>query len=163
MLRNSSFRQISKSDPLTHGRLWADMNIRFDKVNLHSIRVLLLGLDGADRNEIRDNLRRIGVGATGTASNVSQLGAISNMTRSFTHLIVNIDSFPDLESAIVSLMEFRQKTGEMAVVIVSSQVQDDDLSQERRSICDATLRLPVTEQRLRRGLLEASVNNREFQ
>lgn len=162
MLRNGSIHGISTSDPQTRGRLWADMNIRFDRVNLSRIRVLLLGLDGADRSEIRDNLRRIGVGATGTASNVSQLGAISDMTGSFTHLIVNIDAFPDLETAIVSLMEFRTRTCEMAVVIVSSHVQDDDLSQERRSICDATLRLPVTEQRLRRGLIEASANNKEF-
>lgn len=163
MLRNGLKRHVSTSDLQARGRLWADLNIRFDRVNLSKIRVLLLGLDGADRNEIRNNLREIGVGATGSASNLSQLGAISDMTRSFTHLIVNIDAFPDIESAIVSLMEFRKKNGEMAVVIVSSYVKDDDLSQERKYICDATLRLPVTEQRLRRGLVEASANNKEYQ
>jgi hypothetical protein len=57
-------------------------------------------------------------------------------------------------------MAFRALTQDFILIVVSASVAGDDLTAERKGICDATLRAPLAVTRLRDGLIAASANYR---
>jgi hypothetical protein len=144
-------------------RLWVDIKSRIDDVAFSDMRVLVLGFDTVERTWLRNSLRFIGVSATASAFNVGQLASVAGMGLSFTHVILNLDGYECLDDAVDALLNFRRLAPFIVVVAVSSRLSGDDLGQERRAICDATLRLPLSERRLRRGLLEGRANNCDLQ
>lgn len=127
---------------------------------LSSARVLLVAFSPEQLGELRDHLRTAGVDVTAATPNVKQLSNAGEMGAAFTHILVNIDAFDDLETGIDVLSAFRKRFSHV-VVLCSAHVADDDLGSERSTICDATLRLPVSPKRLRQGLSAASVNSNE--
>ena len=80
-----------------------------------------------------------------------------------THAIVNLDAFEAVEDAVDWLLNFRLTVPECIVVAVSSFVSGDDLGSERRAICDATLRWPISKHRFDAGLRAAEeATDRDF-
>jgi hypothetical protein len=145
----------------SENELWSELTARFDAAKFVGTRVIILGCDTVERAFIRNCLRLFGVGATATASNVEQLASVAEMGQSFTHVIIDLDAYDCKEDAVDALFDFRRRAPEIVVVAVSSRVSGDDFGLERRAICDATLCLPLTERRLRRGLVEGHANNQE--
>mgnify|MGYP007117149188 CR=1 FL=1 len=65
-----------------------------------------------------------------------------------SHVVVNIDAFGDTGEAVDCLMAFRQQRPTVRVVAVTRACTGDDFGSERQMICDATLRAPVSCNRL---------------
>lgn len=135
-----------------------DENIRVNST--YRARVLLVAFSPKYLEELRDHLRGIGVHVNATTPNVKQLSHSGNMGAAFSHILVNFDAFDDLETGVDVLAAFRKRF-DHAVVLCSEHVSYDDLGSERSAICDATLRLPISLERLQRGLRAASANSRE--
>ena len=128
--------------------------------SLSATRVLLVAFSPEQLDELREHLRNAGVNVTAATSNVRQLSNAGEMGAVFTHIFVNIDAFDDLETGIDVLRAFRKRFSHV-VVLCSAHVANDDLGSERSAICDVTLRLPVSLERLRQGLSAASSNSNE--
>lgn len=142
-------------------RMWSELKVRFEETSFWNMRVLVVACNTSDRMSLRDSLRQIGVRIVAMAPNASQLCSVAEMGKSFTHLIVNLDAYDTMEDAVDALLAFRKRSPDSVVIAVSSQVAGDDLGQERSAICDATLRMPVTERRLRQGLTRGQANRVE--
>lgn len=140
-------------------RLWSEFTVRSDYADLSRARVLLLGFDGVLLSETRKMVRAAGVASCATCHNVVQLQGVADMQDAFSHLIINFDSFETSNEAVGALLEFRLRQKEFSIVLVSACVSDDDLGLERKSICDATLRAPLSQKRMRDGLIAASLNH----
>ena len=65
---------------------------------------------------------------------------------------VDIDAAPCLVTAIDELILFRSRYPDMRVVLLSREFSGDDFSNERKPICDASLRKPVSPARLEAAL-----------
>lgn len=124
-------------------------------------RVLLVAFSPKQLEQLRDHLRVIGVHVTAATPNFKKLPNAGRMGAAFTHFLVNLDAFDDLETGVDVLSAFRKRCGHV-VILCSERVADDDLGAERAAICDATLKLPVSLERLRRGLRAASANRRDL-
>lgn len=122
-------------------------------------RVLLIGFTGRDLHEMRQTLRAIRVSATAAVSDVGQLRDVAVMGLGFTHVLVNLDAFDDVEDGVDALLDFRAAAPELVVVVCSAMVSGDDFGSERARICDATLKLPASATRLARGLVSALSNH----
>lgn len=151
------FDPTGMSSPVVD-RIWSDMMVRLEETSFWNMRVLVVGCNMADRSMFRESLRHIGVRVVAIAPHATHLCAVADMGKSFTHIIVNLDAFGCMEDAVEALLKFRTLAPENIVIAVSSLVGGDDLGQERSAICDATLRLPVTERRLREGLSRGQAN-----
>lgn len=140
-------------------RLWRKLDIALDSAPTAGFRVVMAGFPVELQGSIRGQLRDVGVLSTASMHSVHQLEDLAGMAGVFTHVLVNLDAFEDVESGVEALLELRSAAPGLAVVLFSSQVAGDDLGAERSAICDATLRLPVSPTRLRRGLTAASENH----
>lgn len=67
--------------------------------------------------------------------------------------LVDLDGAPCLVAAIDELILFRRRHPKMRVVLMSHEFSGDDLSAERKPICDASLRKPVSRARLDAALV----------
>lgn len=63
-------------------------------------------------------------------------------------MVFDIDAAPDLDSAVMDLMDFRTSCPDVPVILLSGDVTRDDFSGHRRPIGDITLRKPVFRGRL---------------
>lgn len=123
-------------------------------------RVLLVAFSPEQLQGLRDYLRGMGVHVTAATPNVKQLPDVGRMGTGFTHILINFDAFDDLETGVEVLSAFRKHFGHV-LILCSAQVASDDLGSERSAICDATLRSPVTPERLRLALRAATTNRHE--
>ncbi|WP_305969785.1 MULTISPECIES: hypothetical protein [unclassified Mameliella] len=74
--------------------------------------------------------------------------------------LVNIDVFGPLEQAVDVLLSLRRTNPKLTILVMSSEFVRDDTSLERSAIADASLRLPLTPDRLRDGLYCAAENTK---
>jgi hypothetical protein len=140
-------------------RLWARHDQMSQSGAFQKGAACVIGFAENDTVLMRDLLRQVGLGPCASCVPVDQLLDIALLDNGFRYLVVNIDAFEDCDAAVTTLLEFRQLRGDVVVVLVSSAVAMDDLGSERRLICDATLRAPVTLGRLQRGITAAFENN----
>jgi hypothetical protein len=133
-------------------RLLTAMEEKEHQSRLSSCRILVLGFDMEGFVRIRDLLRQMNVLAVAAAPSIKQLGSIERMNLDFTHVILNFDAFIDTEHGVGALLEFRQAVPDVKIIICSSNVNGDDFGTERSSICDATLRFPVSLRSMRSAI-----------
>lgn len=91
------------------------------------------------------------------ACSVADAGALPFMAT----VLVHAEGFDDLDDVVTAMMGLRQERPDLTVVLASSAVRGDDLSLERSSICDATLRLPARAASLAR-VLDAAAENAQI-
>lgn len=151
--------ELESSVTSMEDRLLAIAGSLMNSATLEDKRVLLVGFHGGERSTMREMLGAIGVRTLAVLGNVQALGSLRDVTCSFSIVIVNFDGFEDTEVGVDALIAFRASSVRSAVIICSSSVSDDDLTSHRVAICDSTLRLPGTTERLRRALL-AGLENR---
>lgn len=118
--------------------------------------ILMVGFAQCDQLDLEQSLSALGVPIVTSVSCLRPLDEVTRLTSSFTYMLVNFDAFDNPEAGIDALIAFRAHAPESVVVVCSAQVGGDDLGRERRAICDATLRLPVSNSRLANVLLAAS-------
>lgn len=139
-------------------RLWQKFAAISEAADLSAARVLLMGFEGKALREARSMVRAAGVASCTSCQDVEQLQDVAEMRGAFSHLVVNFDAFDTSNQAIIALFAFRLKQRQVVVVLVSASFIADDLTAERKSVCDASLRAPLSSGRLQRGLVEASFN-----
>lgn len=120
--------------------------------------VAVVGFAADDETLIRSMLKELGIVSLTFKSLTQVLKATANRTDKELNLIISMDAFDDLDSAIDQLLEFRKERMRAIVVLVSASVEVDDLGAERRAIVDVTLKSPVSMKRLQRGLIVAREN-----
>lgn len=127
---------------------------------LADLHILILGFDGSELVGMCEYLRRKGAQSLSTSATWRALAQDIAGCRRFGAVIVNMDAFPDTETAVDTLMAFRRACPRITVLMVSSRVSKSDLGSERRAIGDATLRAPFTQARFAAALAAAMENNR---
>ncbi|MCW1949820.1 MAG: hypothetical protein KIH44_000420 [Octadecabacter sp.] len=118
-----------------------------------------LGLDRRSALSTRDAFAQKDFGAVKFHDDVSRIADLSEGHDALGCLIINVDGFDCIEDAVEALMRFRQSRPEVVVIITSGDFLLDDLGTERRTICDASLRVPLTPRRIQIGLRAATHNN----
>ncbi|GAA0303165.1 hypothetical protein [Rhodovulum strictum] len=96
--------------------------------------------------------------------------ALSDLQRDARHagrawgcLVVQIDDFGGITGCIRALLRFRHLCPTVPVILLSTQTMQEDLSLERLTLCDVTLRTPVSAAAWRPVLGIARKNNRVWQ
>lgn len=154
-----STRNVAFPHPLVlEDRLFSEAKARLEFIDAARARVLLFGFESKALADINRLVRAVGVSSCAFCSDVMLLNYAIGMEGAFTHLLVNFDAFESPKEAVVSLMAFRSLTKDFILIAVSASVEGDDLTTERKAICDATLRAPLSVTRLRDGIIAASAN-----
>ena len=134
--------------------LWSNLSCQFDAQKSQYEHAALIGFDRCSVARLRDMSMQLSVAQCDGFPSVQVLHDADVMD---THdvIILNFDAFEDVGQAVDTLRQFRVRSPEVAVILISSAVRGDDLGRERAPICDATLRAPVTLPRLRDALQAA--------
>lgn len=78
-------------------------------------------------------------------------------------LFVDIDALGDLLNVTEQLRAMRLASPSLITIILSESFRKDDYQTSRLSVCDASLKLPVSFPRLEQALMEADLNNMVWQ
>ena len=112
------------------------------------LSALLVGLDVETAGVLQAQLRRCGFSRFTAFASPRGVLENSGPNIDFDMILVDFDKFNDVDDGIEGLFDLRAHAPELPVIIVSSRVAGDDYGRERRSICDATLRKPVSGRRM---------------
>lgn len=104
-------------------------------------------------------LADLGLDAHHCADVGAMLGAVTDMPGRWALVIVDLDHLGNLEDAIEDLLDFRETSPSVPVILISTSVARDDLSAERLNIADATLRKPVFARSFAASLATVHENN----
>ncbi len=137
------FQDISELE----SRLWSEAERRVSP-NSGPGRICIMGFDESDSDAMIGYLEGSELSLNAFAARIQDILDIAAIHETVSMLVVNGDAFGDLFSAVDALKSFREIRPHMSVVLVSSKVANDDLSEDRKAICDATLRAPITMARL---------------
>ncbi len=140
-------------------RLWTDTGFKMEAASLSNKRVLLVGFSSQQRAALREMLAEIGVRMTAVVRTVQSLASIAELDSAFGIVIVDFDAFNDADGGVEALLNFRARSSRSPVILCSATVKGDDLTSERAAICDATLRMPGTRDRLKAALVAALENH----
>lgn len=125
-------------------------------------RFLVTGFKAREAASLIVMLQAAGARSCSSCSDVAKLCEAADVSGAFTHIMVNLDAFDDMNDAVSALLLFRMRQKGIVVILISDAVKQDDLFQDRKWICDATMRAPVSMKRLCEGLLAAWTNNIAF-
>lgn len=127
--------------------------------SLADARVLMMGFSAGQLFGLRKSIQSCGVKGVDSIPSVQKIQIVSERQNAFSHVVVNFDAFESTECGIDALLIFRMQLSEIVVILCSAFASGDDFGTERAAICDATLLLPVSEQRLRTGLIAGTENH----
>lgn len=117
-----------------------------------AIRVALIAQHTAESKRIAAVLIQQGYGIHLATDAKAVLNAVISQPDDWNFLIVDLDLFDDLDDIVDALVDFRIQCVNIPVLLVSSSVKRDELSNYRRAIGDVTLRKPVLRSRLLFGI-----------
>jgi hypothetical protein len=140
--------------------LWIELERRISFDGVNKLRTLLLGFNAKELDQTLHVLGLLDTGMTASISDLCALRGPEDLWKLFDVVMINHDAFEDPETAVDEYLSFRQRFADKTVVLVSRHVRQDDLSTERAAICDATLRFPLSPERLLSGL-KAGQSNRK--
>lgn len=140
--------------------LWDELERRMSLNWINHLRTLLLGFDSKELEHTLHVFGLLDIGMTASISDLSALRGPADLWNLFDVVIINHDAFEDPETAVEEYLAFRQRFEDKTVLLVSRCVGKDDLSTERAAISDATLRFPLSSERLLLGLRAAESNRK---
>lgn len=155
-------RRTQKYLGTSEDRLWDRSEKNADAQALLNGPVTAVGFAPAETRQLQRLFKPLGLGAFAATPGVSELGGLACASVPLTYLLVNLDGFSDVDDAVGELLQFRQTRRDVVVVLVSGNLLRDDLGNERRPICDASLRTPLNLTQLKAGLLAATRNNQDM-
>lgn len=142
------------------GGLWAEFERRLSVEGISTLRTLLLGFDAKELDQTLYVFGLLDAGVTASIADLLTLRESDDLWEMFDVVMINHDAFEDPEMAVDEYLVFRERFAHKTVLLVSRHVAQDDLTTERAAICDATLRFPLSPERLLLGL-KAGQSNRE--
>lgn len=136
-------------------RLWQRDEAEQAKLGGTNTFACLVGFGGQNLTTLVKLLRGVGVQKTTLFTDISQLYEVvkwpvdsKSNWQSFSHVFVNLDSFRSLESGIDLLLDFRKIYKSARIILISAHSVSDDFGDEKSSICDITLSLPLSFKKL---------------
>jgi len=141
-------------------RLWVEMERRLAYDRINKLRTLLLGFNAKELDQILHVFGFLDTGMTASIPDLCALQGPDDLWEMFEVVMINHDGFADSETAVDEYLAFRQRFADKTVILVSRDVAQDDLTTERAAICDATLRFPLSPERLLVGLRAARSNRK---
>jgi hypothetical protein len=132
--------------------LWGKASERMSRKPFANMSAVIVGFHDGYLYDVRHIVAGLDFKVTARLRNVENLVALADAELGFSVVIVDIDAFDDIETAVDSLVEFRRKAPSSVVVLVSSKVGGDDFGSERLPICDVTLRAPLSAERLKQAV-----------
>ncbi len=159
----SAFRPAAVRAPWSRRRedagsdlLWSRFDQRSARASAAGWRVVAVGFDARGLSALQGTLGLVGAAPAAALPEAASIAGAVAACPTLSHVVVNLDAFADLDSAVDSLLEFRRHHADVSVILVSADVSGDDFGTERRAIGDVTLRAPVTAARLRDALVSAA-------
>lgn len=150
------FQDVSEIEP----RLWSEINTRMDsKPDMG--RICIMGFDASQGDSIIGYLHRVAGSPNAFSASINDILEIATTHETVSMLVVNGDAFGDLPDTVDALKSLREIQPHISIVLVSSKVANDDLTDERKAICDATLSVPLTKARLDAAIRATFVNKTE--
>jgi len=138
--------------------LWDEYKTRSESSDING-PVFILGFEEPERSSLRHMIRYSGLSPCVSSRDVFQIQDLSKIRNESSYVIINLDAFPDMDTAVDLLLQFRQQRSDVIVLMASASVLKDDFGPERVTIGDATLRLPISLRRLTVGLEAAKINH----
>jgi hypothetical protein len=142
-------------------RLLNKMMDHLDTDPVKEANVFLIGFDPQVKLRMCDMLTQLDVATFAFGKIADFFSKTPAIVQKYSTIILNLDAVDDLIYAVDSLYSFRSRYPEIGVILVSSEVRGDDMGRERAAICDATLRTPLTTQRLKDALQTAISHTQE--
>lgn len=142
--------------------LWERTREQMKNTLFFDVKALLIGFSDHDLYMMRSQLKNIGVKFVASMPAFKHEQEISPIKNIFTHVFINFDAFEDVDSGVDALLKAREDNINLVIILLSNEISADDFDMNRALICDASLKLPLTENRLRSGLIYATSNNNEF-
>jgi hypothetical protein len=132
-------------------RLWHRDEAEQSKLGGAKTFACLVGFSDRNLTSLLKLLHDVGVQKTALFTDISQLyeavkWPINSKSdrQSFSHVFINLDSFRFLESGIDLLLDFRKIYKSARIILISEHSVSDDFGDEKSSICDITLSLPLS-------------------
>ncbi|NSY40998.1 hypothetical protein [Leisingera sp. ANG59] len=89
-------------------------------------------------------------------------GVLKGRADAWSMAILDLDSFGGILELSDDLMDFRVEAPEVPLLLLSSGFSQDDLSEERLPMCDASIRSPAFSLSLAKGVKAAIENNKAW-
>ena len=121
----------------------------------------LVGVDEGDILAVRDMVCQAGLSPVMRCATANLMRDLLAITTTSSFVIVNLDGFSDVDVGVDALIKSRCMCPDLSVLIVSRTVLNDELGSHRRAIAYATLREPLSGERLAAGLAAARCNHVE--
>tara|TARA_R110002020_G_scaffold67179_12_gene176570 strand:+ start:17814 stop:18389 length:576 start_codon:yes stop_codon:yes gene_type:complete len=149
-------RSVSQPDRFQNinsleNRLWQRFEVEQEDLREKKVAVGIVGFCEPNLIAVENLLHEIGVhkvtpfkGITQLYESINRPCNMKKYQREFSHVIVNLDSFPSLECGIDSLLDFRKVLKSTRIILTSTYAVRNDFGDEKASICDATLSLPLS-------------------
>jgi hypothetical protein len=132
-------------------RLWQRDDAEQAKLGGTKTFACLVGFSDPNLTKLVKLLRDVGVQKISLFTDISQLYEVvkwptnsKSNQQSFSHVFINLDSFRSLESGIDLLLDFRKIYRSARIILISAHSVSDDFGDEKSSICDITLSLPIS-------------------
>jgi hypothetical protein len=139
--------------------LWQKLDRHLSVHGVNPQRARLIGFAAAQQGPLLLAFATIDL-ATATSSAEINVLQNSDSWDQVDCVLINHDAFEDSLTAVETYLSFRKRFPTKTVILVSTQIRGDDFGLDRAAICDATLRFPVSSERLRSGILAAVENRR---
>lgn len=89
-------------------------------------------------------------------------GVLKGRPETWSMAILDLDSFGGILELSDDLMDLRVEAPEVPVLLLSSGFSQDDLSEERLPMCDASIRSPAPSRSIAQGAKAAMENNKSW-
>ncbi|MDE4193467.1 hypothetical protein PXK30_22705 [Phaeobacter gallaeciensis] len=129
---------------------------------LVDIRTYTVGIVGPCSNNIldlKDNLSARGNTSIRFTSllnlNTTQVGTRPKINR----LFVDVDGLGGIEAIIDDLLDLRRFLPRMPVILISSEFSRDEFDLTRISVCDCSLKAPLSPASVDHAIVQSRVNN----
>mgnify|MGYP003565042175 CR=1 FL=1 len=122
------------------------------EIEAQTPHVALVANLSSHTRELANTLARQGYVVRHTNDADAMLNMIQASSAAWDFLIFDLDMSDGLQSSVDDLMVLRQTCPRLPILLISETVSRDDTSDHRRAIGDATLRKPVSENRLLAGI-----------
>jgi CheY-like chemotaxis protein len=127
-------------------RIWHTYSSAETEANASN--VALIADLSSHTKELANNLARQGYVVSHSNDSDAMLSTIEFSSAVWDFLIFDLDLSDDLQACIDDLVIFRKTCTVIPILLISETVSRDEFSDYRRAIGDATLRKPVSEDRL---------------
>lgn len=122
-------------------------------------RVLLVGRGDDADNAVQGWIARLGATSARIGEKHLPYEWLDQYAASFDIALVDADHLGDAGDMIDFGQRLRRHAPGLPVIMATSRAASDDLTAERMAICDATLKKPLTTQRLERAAAHAAQNH----